>query len=145
MIHHVIKCLIISCFGIILFFNSTQAAQESDTPGIVNRGEYLDSGLGGGKQSHLGQEQDESSVFSVGVYPSYTPELPKGKDVNLVIGHCNICHANTYIQMQPPLTREKWAATVRKMVEKFGAPISEDEEKKIVEYLGSYFTPETRK
>jgi hypothetical protein len=47
-----------------------------------------------------------------------------------------ICHSADYITTNARvMTRAKWETTVRKMVERFGAPVSEQEARDIVEYL----------
>jgi hypothetical protein len=50
-----------------------------------------------------------------------------------------------YITMQPPLSADTWAAEVAKMQKAYGANIPEEISKKIILYLGSHYTPETRK
>ena len=47
--------------------------------------------------------------------------------------------------MQPPLLGETWEAEVNKMTKTFGAPIPEASAKKIISYLQTHYTPETRK
>jgi hypothetical protein len=50
-----------------------------------------------------------------------------------------------YITMQPPLSADAWAAEVTKMQKTFGADIPNEITKKIVLYLGTHYTPDTRK
>jgi hypothetical protein len=47
--------------------------------------------------------------------------------------------------MQPPLPADMWAAEVNKMIKTYGASIPEDATQKIIQYLQSHYTPETRK
>jgi uncharacterized protein (DUF697 family) len=47
--------------------------------------------------------------------------------------------------MQPPLPADIWAAEVTKMQKTYGAVIPEEATKKIVSYLQTNYTPETRK
>jgi hypothetical protein len=47
--------------------------------------------------------------------------------------------------MQPALPAQVWADEVNKMSKTFGASIPEDTAQKIIQYLGSHYTPETRK
>jgi mono/diheme cytochrome c family protein len=57
-----------------------------------------------------------------------------GKEV--VEGACAACHSLDYIEMNSPfLDARKWEATVTKMVKAFGAPIGEEDARKITEYL----------
>lgn len=57
-----------------------------------------------------------------------------GKDV--VETNCGGCHSLDYVQMNSPfLKRDGWNAEVTKMIKIMGAPISEDNAKKIVDYL----------
>ena len=131
--------------GVVLFLgiSGNLLAQGNGAQlGLEQSGEYNTGTLGQLSQP-LPSMLEEGATYSVESYPLYTPDLPFGKNRNLVLGHCNICHTSTYINMQPPLPGEKWEATVQKMIEKFGAPISEDEKDKIVKYLKTYFTPET--
>lgn len=132
-------------FGLALFLgiSGNVIAQGNATQlGLEQSGEY-NTGHLGQLQQPLPSTLEEGAVYSVDPYPLYTPELPFGKNRNLVLGHCNICHASTYINMQPPLLADQWETTVQKMIDKFGAPISDDEKDKIVKYLQTYFTPET--
>lgn len=84
---------------------------------------------------------DASSTFVFGTMPLYTPPLAEGDGKELVDGHCSVCHATTYIGMQPPLTREKWQATVDKMVNVHGASIPEPARAGIVDYLAAHYGP----
>jgi hypothetical protein len=47
--------------------------------------------------------------------------------------------------MQPPLPAATWEAEVNKMIKTFGAPIPEASAKKIISYLQTHYTLETRK
>jgi hypothetical protein len=83
-------------------------------------------------------------VYGVGPWPTYTSTLADGPGRDLVIGACSICHSTTYISMQPPLPAAAWAATVDKMIQAFGANISDDMARQITQYLQNHYTPETR-
>jgi cytochrome c5 len=57
-----------------------------------------------------------------------------GKDV--VENACGACHSLSYIPMNSPfLDQAKWDATVKKMINAFGAVVEPDEVKTIVDYL----------
>jgi len=61
-----------------------------------------------------------------------------GRD--LVVARCSVCHSVDYVQMNAPVfDRAGWQKSVRKMIDAFGAPISEDDAKRIVEYLGDNY------
>jgi hypothetical protein len=83
--------------------------------------------------------------YEVGAYPIYTPVFPTGDGVSELKAYCNTCHSPRYITMQPPLPAAAWATEVNKMVNTYGASIPEDSKQKIIQYLQTHFTPETRK
>jgi hypothetical protein len=47
--------------------------------------------------------------------------------------------------MQPPLPAATWDAVVRKMIKTYGAPVSEADAQKIIQYLQANYAPETRR
>ena len=67
----------------------------------------------------------ESAVYKESALPGYA----------LVQRNCMTCHSAHYAQMQPPLPRSYWEATVKKMVKPFGARIDETEIPAMVDYL----------
>ena len=83
--------------------------------------------------------------YEVGVYPIYPPVFPSGDGALEVKAYCNTCHSPRYITMQPPLPAALWADEVNKMANTYGASIPDDAKQKIVQYLQTHFTPETRK
>ncbi len=61
-----------------------------------------------------------------------------GRD--LVVARCSVCHSVDYVQMNAPVfDRTGWQKSVRKMIDQFGAPISEDDANRIVEYLANNY------
>lgn len=63
-------------------------------------------------------------------------QLKSGEGVEIVEQNCITCHSLDYIQMNSPFLDEKgWTAEVTKMVNVFGAPVEEADQRKIVEYL----------
>jgi hypothetical protein len=46
-----------------------------------------------------------------------------------------VCHSTRYITMQPAFPRAVWVAEVDKMRKTFGAPVTEEQAKTIVDYL----------
>jgi len=83
--------------------------------------------------------------FAVANFPSFTPELAEGEGRAETESFCAMCHSTRYITMQPPLPAATWEAEVNKMTKAFGAPIPEASAKKIISYLQTHYTPETRK
>jgi mono/diheme cytochrome c family protein len=67
-------------------------------------------------------------------------ELKEGPGKDLVLAQCAVCHSLDYIPMNSPfLDRKGWEASVNKMVNVMGAPISPEDAQKIVDYLvGQY-------
>jgi mono/diheme cytochrome c family protein len=67
-------------------------------------------------------------------------QLQDGPGRDLTTGRCIICHSLEYIPSNAPaMNRGAWQKSIQKMRERFGAPISDDEAKQILDYLdGSY-------
>jgi mono/diheme cytochrome c family protein len=85
------------------------------------------------------------ATYDAGQYPIYEPELAAGDGRQEVETHCDTCHSPRYITMQPPLPAGAWADEVNKMVKMYGASVPGDDAQKIIGYLQSHYTPETRK
>lgn len=83
--------------------------------------------------------------FEVAPFPSFAPDLAEEPGRDETESFCAICHSTRYIIMQPPLPAPTWEAEVNKMIKTFGAPIPEPTAKKIISYLQTNYTPETRK
>lgn len=66
--------------------------------------------------------------------------LKDGPGRDLTIGRCILCHSLEYIPSNAPaMNRAAWQKTIQKMKERFGAPLTDDEAKQILEYLdGGY-------
>lgn len=60
----------------------------------------------------------------------------------LLAARCAVCHSTDLIQQQR-LPRDRWEATVKKMVH-WGARLDEAEQAMLVAYLAKYFHPEAR-
>ena len=86
-----------------------------------------------------------NGVYSVAAYPLYTPQLVPGVGRQDTAAYCNTCHTPSYITMQPPLPAATWKAEVDKMGKAFGAQIPTDAQARIIKYLETHYTPETRK
>lgn len=81
--------------------------------------------------AHAGTAGTEHSIQ----FPEARVELKAGEGKERVDVLCNICHSLDYITMQPRVARAQWTATVNKMIKVMGAPINEDDAKKIIDYL----------
>jgi mono/diheme cytochrome c family protein len=69
--------------------------------------------------------------------------LKKGAGLDLVEANCGACHSLDYIQMNSPfLTSAMWDAEVAKMINAFGAPISEADARVIGDYLKANYGAE---
>src|SRR3972149_408920 len=135
------RCIII---GILLSLLSVPILGESEIPGLIRSGQYNQGALGSVNQP--GQiQQTSDGMYSVGAYPLYTPELAQGEGREIIQIFCRFCHSTTYITMQPPLPAATWESVVNKMIDIYGAPISEDSARQIINYLRTYYTPLTRK
>jgi hypothetical protein len=67
-------------------------------------------------------------------------ELKDGPGRAQVEANCGSCHSIDYIVLNSPfLDKAGWDATVTKMIRAFGAPISADDAKVIVEYLAANY------
>lgn len=85
------------------------------------------------------------SIYNAGEYPIYYPELAPGAGKDDVENDCELCHSPRYITMQPAMSAQAWEDEVNKMRKTFGANIADDAAQRIILYLGSHYTPETRK
>jgi sulfite dehydrogenase (cytochrome) subunit B len=59
---------------------------------------------------------------------------------DMVASRCVTCHSLDYITMNAPvLDRAGWERTIRKMIDRFGAPVTDEEYQQILDYLaGNY-------
>ncbi len=74
--------------------------------------------------------------------PALAEDVPlkdgPGKDVTS--SRCVICHSLEYIPSNAPaMDRAAWQKSVQKMRERFGAPISDEEAKSILDYLSAAY------
>ena len=76
----------------------------------------------------------KESVHSIEL-PSVATELKAGEGKDVTERFCIICHSLDYITMQPKFTRAQWTAVVNKMIKVMGAPIPEEDAKRIEGYL----------
>jgi cytochrome c5 len=67
--------------------------------------------------------------------------LADGAGRDLTIGRCIICHSIEYIPSNAPaMNRAGWQKTIQKMKERFGAPITDEESKQILDYLDAHYS-----
>ena len=70
--------------------------------------------------------------------PADTSQFKPGPNLEVVQGNCGACHSADYIQTQPrgaSFKRDFWQAEVTKMIKVYGAPITDADASKIVDYL----------
>ena len=75
--------------------------------------------------------------------PPETGSFKPGPGAEMANGQCLVCHSVEYVQMQPVSPRAFWAASVKKMREKFGAQIPADQIEPLTDYLARNYGTET--
>jgi hypothetical protein len=63
--------------------------------------------------------------------------FPEGPGVHAISDNCVACHSVDHVLNQPSLPRENWEEVVHKMVRAYKAPISPEDQERIVDYLAS--------
>jgi hypothetical protein len=63
--------------------------------------------------------------------------FPDGPGAQATSDNCVACHSVDHVVNQPSLSREGWEEVVHKMVRAYKAPISPEDQEKIVDYLAS--------
>lgn len=62
-----------------------------------------------------------------------------GRD--LTLARCVICHSVDYIESNAPvMDRALWQKTIRKMIDRYGAPITDDDAREILDYLATQYS-----
>jgi sulfite dehydrogenase len=77
-------------------------------------------------------------MFAAGLKIELPPETVSFKPApgsDLANGQCLICHSVDYVVIQPPSSRTYWESCVKKMREKFGATIPDEQVEPLVNYL----------
>jgi mono/diheme cytochrome c family protein len=110
----------------------------------LRNGDYRPAEMGNIQQA-APAELSTDSTYEVSAYPMFAPELAAGDGKQEVESYCAMCHSPRYITMQPPLPAATWEAEVNKMNKAYGAAIPDGVSQKIVQYLQTNYTPETRK
>ncbi|MBV9657497.1 MAG: hypothetical protein JO295_05245 [Verrucomicrobia bacterium] len=85
----------------------------------------------------------KGSVHSIDVPRADNVAMPAGPGLEAYNANCVLCHTNRYVLMQPKFPRKTWEAEVTKMVNVYGAPIAEAQQREIVAYLMSIRGKET--
>jgi len=126
-------------------YESDEAGANLNPPDYVSEGQYETGRLGEVDQPRPEGFDTGSSYGINGAWPTYVPALADGAGKEKVQAYCSVCHNTTYISMQPPLRGEKWAETVHKMLDTFGAKqyIPSEAVPEIIDYLQAHYTPET--
>lgn len=94
----------------------------------------------------LGKVRAEITRDSGGLKISLPPEtgvFKAGPGSELANGQCLTCHSVEYVTTQPLMQRAFWAAAIKKMREKFGANIPEEQVDPLVNYLVTNYGIET--
>lgn len=67
--------------------------------------------------------------------PDDPNELPQAPGRQAVMDNCTACHSPSTMLQQPGVPREKWQATVEKMVKLYKAPVDPAAVPTIVDYM----------
>jgi mono/diheme cytochrome c family protein len=68
-------------------------------------------------------------------------QLKEGPGREMLSQRCAICHSLDYIPSNAPaMDRPGWQKTIQKMRDRFGAPVNDDEARKILEYLAANYS-----
>ena len=70
-------------------------------------------------------------------WPAETETYKPGKGVELAQALCTNCHSVDYVSTQPPMPRKFWDGVLKKMKEKYAAPLPDD-----MTLLADYLTRE---
>jgi len=67
--------------------------------------------------------------------PAETDVFKPGPGVDIANGQCLVCHSVEYVVTQPPFPRAFWASSVKKMRERYGSAIPDEQVEPLVDYL----------
>jgi sulfite dehydrogenase (cytochrome) subunit B len=71
-------------------------------------------------------------------------ELREGPGRDLTVGRCIVCHSVEYIPSNAPaMNRAAWQKSIQKMKDRFGAPITDEEARQILDYLDANYSGKT--
>lgn len=70
-----------------------------------------------------------------------TIRLKEASGSELTAARCTVCHSLDYIPMNAAvMDRASWEKSIHKMTDRFGAPISGEEARAILEYLAKHYS-----
>jgi len=75
--------------------------------------------------------------------PTETALFKPGAGAEIANAQCLVCHSVEYVAVQPPFPRAFWAATVKKMREKYGAQLPEAQLEPLLDYLAVHYGNQT--
>jgi mono/diheme cytochrome c family protein len=79
-------------------------------------------------------------VFATGAQADEKVTLKPGAGRDVVEHHCHVCHSLDYPRTNAPfLSRQGWETEVNKMIKAYGAEITPDDAKIIVDYLAANY------
>jgi mono/diheme cytochrome c family protein len=68
-------------------------------------------------------------------------ELRDAPGRDLTLARCVICHSVDYIEANAPvMDRALWHKTIRKMIDRYGAPITDEDAATILDYLAAQYS-----
>jgi mono/diheme cytochrome c family protein len=69
-----------------------------------------------------------------------TLHLKEAPGRDLTQGRCAVCHSLDYIPANAPaMDRTAWGKTIQKMRDRFGAPMTDEEARQILDYLAANY------
>jgi sulfite dehydrogenase (cytochrome) subunit B len=80
----------------------------------------------------------EGSKRSISL-PAPVFSMQEGPGMDTTSRYCSICHSLDYITTQQKFPKAKWQAEVTKMIKTYGAPISEENARIIVDYISTHY------
>lgn len=73
--------------------------------------------------------------------PQELTQLAAGSGRDLTVSRCIVCHSLEYIPSNAPaMNRTGWEKTIQKMRDRFGAPITTEEGRQILDYLAANYS-----
>jgi mono/diheme cytochrome c family protein len=95
-----------------------------------------DQGIPSAKMESMFDSKADSPVHSI-VMPYDEPVFPPGPGRDEFVTACVVCHSPRYITMQPRFSKTTWLGEVNKMKDTYGAHISDEQARRITDYLVS--------
>ena len=92
----------------------------------------------------FGDAHGEAPRAASGAAPAPAAEvtaLREGAGRDLTVARCVICHSAEYIPSNAPaMDRAAWQKTIQKMKDRFGAAITDEEAKQVLDYLSANYS-----